>query len=155
MASSARSRSDVKRWHVTMFVSVTGLLTLLAFVGGLGDLLLLPGQSGFPSTIHRWHEGQSGALVVILFGGTLLALLWKPQSKPLLMQYLVASIAILCVAFAAASGAGFNPIPLVVGSVCIGMLVAAIQGLATCWTPSAKDRRAIPCWRSPSSRPSC
>jgi hypothetical protein len=125
MASSTTSQSDVKRWHVIVFVTVAGLLTLLMLFGGVGDLLVLPDQSGFPSIIHRWHEAQSGALMVIIFGGSLLALLWRPQSRPLLMQYLVLSIGILCLAFATVSGAGFNPIVLVVGAVLIGILVAA------------------------------
>lgn len=125
MASSATSQSDVKRWHVIVFVTVAGLLTLLVLFGGVRDLLLLPDQSGFPSIIHLWHEAQSGALMVIILGGSLLTLLWRPQSKPLLMQYLVLSIGILCLSFATVSGAGFNPIVLVVGAVLIGILVAA------------------------------
>ena len=125
MASSTTSQSDVKRWHVIVFVTVAGLLTLLMLFGGVRDLLVLPDQSGFPSIIHRWHEAQSGALMVIIFGGSLLALLWRPQSRPLLMQYLVLSIGILCLAFATVSGAGFSPIALVVGFVLISILVAA------------------------------
>ena len=125
MSSSAKSHGEVKRWHVILFVTIAGLLTLLVLFGSARDLLLLPGQSGFPSIIHRWHEAQSGAFMVILFGGSLLALLWKPQSKPLLVQYLVLSIGIVSLLFATASGAGFNPIVLVVGIVLIGILVAA------------------------------
>src|SRR6478672_8487666 len=97
MASSGTSQSDVKRWHVIVFVTVA-------------DLLLLPDQSGFPSIIHLWHEAQSRALMVIILGGSLLTLLWRPQSKPLLMQYVVLSIGILSLSFATVSGAGFNPI---------------------------------------------
>jgi hypothetical protein len=125
MASSATSQSDVKRWHVIVFVTVAGLLTLLVLFGGVRDLLLLPDQSGFPSIIHRWHEAQSGTLMVIIFGGSLLALLWRSQSRPLLMQYLVLSIGILILAFATVSGSGFNPIVLAIGVVLIGILVAA------------------------------
>lgn len=125
MESSARSRGDVMRWHTVMFSAMAGLLVLLALLGGAGDLLLLPGQSGFPSAIHRWHEAQSGALAVILLAGSLLALIRRPQRRPLLLQYLVLSIGVLCVAFAAASGAGFSALPLVVGLVLSGILVAA------------------------------
>lgn len=125
MSSSATSQSDVKRWHVILFVAIAGLLTLLALFASARDLLLLPGQSGFPSVVHRWHEAQSGAFMTILFGGSLLTLLWKPQSKPLLMQYLVLSIGIVSLFFATASGAGFTPVVLVVGVALIGILVAA------------------------------
>src|SRR6266496_1518604 len=125
MSSSTHSQGEVKRWHVILFDTIAGLLILLTLYGSLGDLLLLPGQSGFLSIIHRWHEAQSGAFMTILFGGSLLTLLWKPQTKPLLMQYLVLSIGIVCIFFATASGAGFTPIVLVVGVVLIGILVAA------------------------------
>src|SRR6266704_1725414 len=125
MSSSTKSQGEVKRWHVISFVTIAGLLTLLVLFASVRDLLLLPGQSGFPSVIHRWHEAQSGAFMTILFGGSLLTLLWKPQTKPLLMQYLVLSIGIVCICFATATGAGFTPIVLVVGVVLIGILVAA------------------------------
>jgi hypothetical protein len=58
MVSSATSRSDIQRWHLRIFVSMAGLLALLALVGAVRDLLLLPGQSGFPSAIHGWHEAS-------------------------------------------------------------------------------------------------
>ena len=125
MSSSTKSQGEVKRWHVILFDTIAGLLILLVLFGSSRDLLLLSGQSGFPSIIHRWHEAQSGALMTILFGGSLLALLWKPQNKPLLMQYLVLSIGIVCLFFATATGAGFMPIVLVIGMVFIAILVAA------------------------------
>ena len=121
MSSTALPQRQIKQWHVIVFGIVAGLLALLVLYGGSGDLLLLSSQSGFPSDIHRWHEGQSGALMVIVFGGCLLALLWRPQNKPLLAQFLVLSIAILCLAFATVSGAGFNPIVLAIGGVLIGL----------------------------------
>src|SRR6266436_1772621 len=125
MSSSTKSQGGVKLWHVILFEITAGLLLLLVLYGSFRDLLLLPGQSGFPSIIHRWHEAQSGALMVIIFGGSLLTLLWRPQSKPLLMQYIVLSIGIICLAFATLSGAGFTPIVLAIGVVLIGILVAA------------------------------
>ena len=125
MSSSTHSQGEVKRWHIILFDTIAGLLILLTFYGSLGDLLLLSGQSGFPSIIHRWHEAQSGAFTVILLGGSLLALLWKPETKPLLMQYIVISIGIVCLLFATATGIGFMPIVLVIGVVFIAILVAA------------------------------
>src|SRR2546430_5101513 len=125
MSSSTKSQGEVKRWHVILFDTIVVLLTLLALFASVRDLLLLPGQSGFPSVIHRWHEAQSGAFMTILLGGSLLALLWKPQNKPLLMQYIVFSIGIVCIFFATVTGAGFTPIVLVIGVVLIGILVAA------------------------------
>lgn len=125
MSSPALPQGQTKQWHVILFVIVAGLLTILVLFGGIRDLLLLSGQSGFPSEIHRWHEGQSGTLMVIVFGGSFLALLWRPLSKPLLAQFIVLSIVILSLAFATVSGAGFSPLALAIGGVLIGILVAA------------------------------
>jgi hypothetical protein len=125
MSSSTQSQGQVKRWHAILFIAIAGLLTVLVLFGSLRDLLLLPAQSGFPSVIHRWHEAQSGALMTILFGGSLLTLLWKPQTKPLLTQYILLSIGIVCLFFAFATGLGFLPIALVVAVVFIAILAAA------------------------------
>ena len=125
MSSSALPQIEVKKWHVILFVIVAWLLALLMFYGGVRDLLLFSGQSGFPSVIHRWHEAQSGVLTVIVFGGSLLALLWRPLSKPLLMQFMLLAIAIFCIAFATVTGAGFTPIFLAIGAVLIAILAAA------------------------------
>ena len=75
MSSSTKSPAEVKRWHVILFDAIAGLLVLLMLFASGRDLLLLPGQSGFPSEIHRWHEAQSGAFMTILLGGSWLALL--------------------------------------------------------------------------------
>ena len=61
MSALAHPQGEVKKWRVIVFTIVAGLLALLVLYGGLGDLMLLDGQSGFPSSIHRWHEAQSGA----------------------------------------------------------------------------------------------
>ncbi len=125
MSSSTHPQGEVKRWHVILFDTIAGLLILFTLYGSLGDLLLLPGQSGFPSIIHRWHEVQSGAFTVILLGGSLLALLWKPHTKPFVMQYLLLSIGVVCLLFATATGIGFMPLVLVIGLVFIAILAAA------------------------------
>src|SRR5260370_12190032 len=114
MSTSTKPQYEVKRWHVILFDTIAGLLILLVLFASGRDLLLLPGQSGFPSIIHRWHEAQSGAFMTILFGGSLLALLWKPHTKPLLMQYIVLCIGIFCLFFPTVTGAWFMPIVLVI-----------------------------------------
>jgi hypothetical protein len=133
MFSSTKPQGEVKRWHIILFDTIVGLLTLLLLFGSGRDLLLLPGQSGFPSIIHRWHEAQSGALMTILFGGSLLALLWKPQTKPLLMQYILLSIGIACLFFATVTGSGFLPVVLVMCVVFIAILVAAYPRSRSPW----------------------
>jgi hypothetical protein len=125
MSSVARPQGEVKKWRVMVFVIVGGLLALLAVYAGARDLLLLDGQPGFPSEVHRWHEAQSGVFTALLFGGSLLALLWRPQRKPLLVVFVALSLALVSLAFATVSGAGFNPVVLAVGAALICILVAA------------------------------
>jgi hypothetical protein len=125
MSALTKSQGEAKRWHIILFDAIAGLLILLMLFASGRDLLLLPDQSGFASIIHRWHEAQSGAFMTILLAGSLLALLWKPQTKPLVMQYILLSIGIFCILFATATGAGFMPIVLVVGVVFIAILAAA------------------------------
>jgi hypothetical protein len=125
MSQVTRPQGEVKKWRVIVFVIVGGLLALVALFAGARDLLLLPGQSGFPSEIHRWHEAQSGVFTTLLFGGSLLALLWQPQRRPLLVVFVVLSLALISLGFATVSGAGFNPLWLAVGAALIGLLVAA------------------------------
>ena len=78
MSSAAQPQGEVKKWRIIVFVIVGGLLALFALYAGVRDLLLLDGQTGFPSEVHRWHEAQSGVFTTLLFGGSLLALLWRP-----------------------------------------------------------------------------
>ena len=125
MSQVTRPQDEVKKWRVIVFVIVGGLLALLAWYAGVRDLLLLEGQPGFPSEVHRWHEAQSGVFTTLLFGGSLLALLWRPQRKPLLVVFVVLSLALVSLAFATVSGAGFNPLWLAAGAALIGLLVAA------------------------------
>ncbi len=125
MSSSAQPQPEAKKWRVIVFVIVAGLLALLAWYGGIRDLLLLPDQSGFPSEIHRWHEAQSGAFTALLFGGSLLALLWQPLNKPLLAVFVVLSIALVSLSFATVSGYGFNPLVLAIGAALICIIVIA------------------------------
>ena len=129
MSSVARPQREVKKWRVIVFVIVGGLLALLALYAGVFNLLLLPGQSGFPSEVHLWHQAQSGALIALLLGDSLLALLWRPQRKPLLAQFVILSLAIFSLGFATVSGFGFLPIVLGIGIVLIGIFAAAYPSL--------------------------
>lgn len=125
MSSAVVPQGEVKKWRVIVFVIVDGLLALLALYAGVFNLLLRPGQSGFPSEIHLWHQAQSGTFTTLLLGGSLLALLWRPQRKPLLAQFVILSLAIISLGFATVSGFGFLPIWLAAGIILIGIFAAA------------------------------
>ncbi len=124
MSSLEMPRIETKHWRIVTFMIVAGLFVLVLFYAGIPDLLDLPGQPGFPSIIHRWHEAEAGVMTVILFGGSMLVLLWKPLRNVVLAQFLVLGIAIVALGFTAFTGAGFNPLALLAGAVFISMFLA-------------------------------
>lgn len=98
--------SQKKDWRSLLF-SVVGIIIVYLFLTSLvGTIFISP----FSSTqldflnpisvdrnheIHRWHDGQWTALAGILMCGTLLALLWKPRTKPHVMQFFTVSTIVL------------------------------------------------------------
>ncbi len=113
-------------WRRVAFPVVVALAAAVFAVGfGAIFALLSPwtvvtvGPSDPHPELHRWHSVQFAATVGILFAGSLVALLRRPQSKPVLAQFLVAGSA----AFAAAMVA-FAPASVVVPA--IGAFVAAL-----------------------------
>ena len=98
---STNATPTVKRrdWRTILFVVVAAPFTFLTLTEGLDGVLQLWGvQLGNPPLgpdIHRWHDAQWGALFGLLLGGSLLALLWRPRTKPLLMQFFVLGLAAL------------------------------------------------------------
>lgn len=74
---------------------------------------VLPGNSaaGFTAAIHRWHGAQFGDIWGLLTGGVLVALLFKPASKPGLVQFLIAiEVVDVLLAVLAPSRDNFQPV---------------------------------------------
>lgn len=83
--------------RVTCGVMAALLLTVL---GGLPGLIApwtflgkWPGHK-FPE-IHRWHDGQWGAMMALLLAGSLLGVVRRPEARPVLAQFAVAASAML------------------------------------------------------------
>ena len=81
-----------------------GAFTFLA--AGLSIILLLAGTFEFipawvlrdpADDIHLWHIAELAALAALLLGGVILALIRRPQEKPLLAQFFLLSLVILIV----------------------------------------------------------
>lgn len=75
---------------------ITGrLMVLVLAVAGAGPGLLAPWtlMAAWPGhqypELHRWHDAQWGALLVILLAGPLMRLLLRPAERPLLLQFLL------------------------------------------------------------------
>lgn len=87
-----------RNWRTLLFRVVAGLASLLLLaMGGLHGLLAPWARNWVASEpgiqypqIHLWHDAQFGALMVILLVGSMVALLWQPRQKPLLIQFLAA-----------------------------------------------------------------
>ncbi len=90
-------------WRTIVFITVAALAGLL-YLTNL-PLALSPWLPTLAATIYgypypelnQWHNTIQGVVSGLLFSGTLLALLWQPRERPLLMQYVVvgALVAIL------------------------------------------------------------
>ncbi len=86
------------------FLTVTGVLGIALSAVGLSSALwpwYAPIQPflGMRVEAHRWHGAEFAALLAVLLGGPLLALLWRPARRPLLAQYLIVSSALIAVLF--------------------------------------------------------
>jgi hypothetical protein len=83
----------VKRrdWRGIIFKIVAGLLALFHLAFGALSLLSPWVTFGFGDPAYqeanRWGNTGHGVHFAILIAGTMLALLWRPRSKPLLMQF--------------------------------------------------------------------
>jgi hypothetical protein len=88
--------------------------------------------------LHRWHDAMWGAVSGILNGGMLLALLWRPREKPLLIQYMA-----LVVVAAAATMLPFEP-TLVAVVLMLAIIVAAYPAPRALLDVSRKERSSRP-----------
>jgi hypothetical protein len=89
-------------WRV---VAALGAVFFLVLMPGLLALLepwvlIAPDGPGYTAEIHRFHEAHWAVIHALLFGGCLLASLWKPRAQPLLVQFFVVAVLIDVVGFA-------------------------------------------------------
>jgi len=106
--------SGVKRlpWRTIVFTILAGLFALLPMPNARGLLepwvLLGSPAPGYTPELHRWHGAMWGTLTSLLFSGSLLTVLWRPRTKPLVMQFVaLTGIILFCVGMLAGDPAGF------------------------------------------------
>jgi hypothetical protein len=94
---------DVARWRVGLFKVLAALFVVFQLfnIGNLmapwnADPALAPTGLAAPDT-HLWHAALPGAVRLLLTGGVAAALLFRPASKPLLVQWLILSAAVTVV----------------------------------------------------------
>lgn len=98
--ASSKHPRPIKRWKTVLFTifaslfALAGLFLLESFQEGLMPWVITgcPGCASDPGYIvenYRWFGAEHGALVGILFSGSLIALLWKSWMKPLLLQFYI------------------------------------------------------------------
>ncbi len=121
MSVSVTSERTVKKWRIIVFAVVAALLALFFLLGqgGLPSLaepwvLLETASKTFHPEIHRWHDAMWGILNAILVGGSLLALIWQGQKRPLLAQFFALAMLICSIVFIAVDPTHFfEYIPLI------------------------------------------
>jgi hypothetical protein len=119
-----------------IFPILAGILALVGFIlldgvrEGIAPWSLHVDYDNQPE-VSRWHYLAHGATVGVLLAGSMLALVWQPARKPLLVQMYVLGFLTLALVYGTkdpASIAGFLPVVLVIA----GILFAAFP-----------DRRAL------------
>src|SRR5690349_1925252 len=124
LTTPTRQRID---WRMIAFTILAGIAALLFFMNLYRLSAPWAPLAAYPNddprllnpALHRWHDAMWSAVSGILNGGVLLALLWRPRQKPLLIQYMA-----LVVVTAAATMLPFEP-TLIVVVVLLAVVVAA------------------------------
>lgn len=96
------------RWRRLVFTILLLLIAaIILMVGSLHGLVApwttrwVDAEAGVHHPVlHRWHDGQWGALGAILFVGSLLAMLRQPHRTPLLAQFFALGSLVMVVAVA-------------------------------------------------------
>src|SRR5437867_5244388 len=94
MSTIATSTKQCWDWRVIVFTILGGMAALLFLMNLYRLSAPWAPLASYPNDdprqlhpdLHRWHDAMWGAVAGILEGGALLALLWRPREKPLLMQ---------------------------------------------------------------------
>lgn len=126
MADTHVSAAEPPKWRKIAFTAVTALAALV-LIAGFGALFALVspwkivtfGPSDPHPELHRWHSVQMAATFGLLFGGSLVALVWRPEVKPVVAQF----VGVGAVVFTAAL-VSFDPAVLVV--LVMGVLVVVL-----------------------------
>jgi hypothetical protein len=108
-----------RRWRIALF-AVVGTLVALAFLlmfGGvetLGEpwgIVLHAPEPDYTQSLHSWHQGQWAAQIGLLLGASLVLSLWRPRTRPLLMQFFLAGVLIHIVVNVAVAQSGIEAWP--------------------------------------------
>lgn len=122
----ANEEPRARRMVLFRVVDVLAVLLFMVLFGGLISILdpwftiTSASEASYHPEIHRWQQAEWSAQMGILFGGSLLMLLWRPRAKPVLLQFLVLGIIIFALLIAPFSGL-FVLVPMAI----IGLIVAA------------------------------
>jgi hypothetical protein len=145
-ADKVQTRSPGSTLRTIAFTALAGLFALASFLAleGLTEGLMpwtiigcpgcTPGVTTTPELL-RWHGAEHGATVGLLFGGSLLALLWRARAKPLLLQFYALGHVVLVLLYGV-FGQSYNSVGALVG---FAVLVGVTTGLLIATYPAARE----------------
>lgn len=152
------SRASGARWRRIVFpllaalFAVWGLVAVEGLTEGLMPWVILGCPGCSPQThpeVQRWHGAMHGALLGILLSGSLIALLWRASTKPLLLQFYVLGHLLLLAGFHAFAFQPWFPVnPFFIGTFLLvdALLVAtfpAPRALLDFGLPEGRSRRLM------------
>jgi len=179
MAALTQSTLKHRDWRTIVFTLVAGLVTLLLLaLGGLHGMLApwlgqvwVASEEGIQHPeIHFWHDGQFGALLILLIG-SLLTSFREPRERVLLAQFFALSVGVYLLALAVFDpgsvvffglilylpivvhpalrnllhfrSAGRRSTPLIALSLCAAVLLLPAAWNALRWQVAAADEHAL------------
>lgn len=105
--------SDSKKRRAEAFALFAGFLAFALFIAGSFEFIPAWILRDPADDIHLWHIAELAALSALLLGGIMVALLRRPQEKPLLAQFFVLSSLILAIGITPFNLAGLVFLPII------------------------------------------
>ena len=130
--------SDSKKRRAEAFALFAGFLTVVLLIAGSFEFIPAWILRDPADDIHLWHIAELAALSALLLGGIMVALLRRPQEKPLLAQFFVLSSLILAIGLTPFNLAGLVFLPI------IGLFIALYPDRRALFSFPRAGRVSIP-----------
>ncbi|HEY8598406.1 MAG TPA: hypothetical protein VIL85_08240, partial [Thermomicrobiales bacterium] len=139
------TRTGHRDWRAIIFRIVATLLVLFLLAVVTPYLLapwafITPAPPDYTPELHRWHHADIAALIGLLIGGSLLALLPRPRSAPLVARFALLAIGLLALVCVYP----FHPSMLTPAALVGALILAAYPDPRALWPSAGAGRVSRP-----------